>query len=193
MTSLINSCKPFLKDLISILHKLFQKIDYTSQLILCGHYYYDMKIRQTYYKKSTSIILWQWDHKQRRVQGYCSRKRRSVGWLWSAVEARSVIQLHGLRLWEWVAASFWKGFKMTKEKPLPKKFPSSKTDFKAIARDEFFKDGNNVTHISNSNEVTGLKESEEKLKQQDSAQRGKHPCNATNNQGARDERVCHSN
>ncbi|CAD7683219.1 unnamed protein product [Nyctereutes procyonoides] len=57
---------------------------------------------------------------------------------------------------------------MTKEKPLPKKFPRSTTDFKVIALEGKYTD-------LNSNDVTGLRESEEKLKhQQESAQKKKN-------------------
>ena len=66
---------------------------------------------------------------------------------------------------------------MTKEKPLPKKFPRSTTDFKVIAHDELtprWKECEAYVQALegkytdlNSNDATGLRESEEKLKQQE--------------------------
>uniref|UniRef100_A0A8C0SAG3 Pre-mRNA-splicing regulator WTAP n=2 Tax=Canis lupus familiaris TaxID=9615 RepID=A0A8C0SAG3_CANLF len=70
---------------------------------------------------------------------------------------------------------------MTNEEPLPKKVRLSETNFKVMARDEFILRwkqyeayvqalGGKYTDL-NSNDVTGLRESEEKLKQQESARR----------------------
>lgn len=74
------------------------------------------------------------------------------------------------------AASGWKGYKMTNEEPLPKKVRLSETDFKVMARDELILRWKQYeAYVQalegkytdlNSNDVTGLRESEEKLKQQ---------------------------
>uniref|UniRef100_A0AC11EFI8 Uncharacterized protein n=1 Tax=Ovis aries TaxID=9940 RepID=A0AC11EFI8_SHEEP len=68
------------------------------------------------------------------------------------------------------------GFKMTNEEPLPKKVRLSETDFKVMARDELILRWKQYeAYVQalegkytdlNSNDVTGLRESEEKLKQQ---------------------------
>lgn len=70
---------------------------------------------------------------------------------------------------------------MTSEEPLPRKVPLSETDFKVMARDEltlrweqyeaYVQALEDKCTDLNSNDVTGLRESEEKLKrqQQDSA------------------------
>ncbi|XP_040599864.1 pre-mRNA-splicing regulator WTAP-like [Mesocricetus auratus] len=73
-------------------------------------------------------------------------------------------------------ASGWKGYKRTNEEPLPKKVRLSETDFKVMARDELILRWKQYeTYVQalegkytdlNSNDVTGLRESEEKLKQQ---------------------------
>ncbi|CAD7693004.1 unnamed protein product [Nyctereutes procyonoides] len=70
---------------------------------------------------------------------------------------------------------------MTKEEPLPKKVRLSETNFKVMARDEFILRWKQYeAYVQalegkytdlNSNDVTGLRESEEKLKQQESARR----------------------
>lgn len=68
------------------------------------------------------------------------------------------------------------GWKMTNEEPLPKKVRLSETDFNIMARDELILSWKQYeTYVQalegkytdlNSNDVTGLRESEEKLKQQ---------------------------
>lgn len=68
------------------------------------------------------------------------------------------------------------GCKMTNEEPLPKKVRLSETDFKVMARDELILRWKQYeAYVQalegkytdlNSNDVTGLRESEEKLKQQ---------------------------
>lgn len=68
------------------------------------------------------------------------------------------------------------GYKMTNEEPLPKKVRLSETDFKVMARDELILRWKQYeAYVQalegkytdlNSNDVTGLRESEEKLKQQ---------------------------
>lgn len=74
------------------------------------------------------------------------------------------------------AAVAWREFKMTNEEPLPKKFWLSETDFKVMAWDELILRWKQYEACVqalegkykdlNSNDVTGLRESEEKLKQQ---------------------------
>ncbi|KAK1336515.1 hypothetical protein QTO34_002545 [Cnephaeus nilssonii] len=74
------------------------------------------------------------------------------------------------------AASGWRGFKMTKEEPLPNKVRLSETDFKVMARDELILRWKQYEAYVQalegkyrdlySNDVTGLREWEEKLKQQ---------------------------
>jgi hypothetical protein len=68
------------------------------------------------------------------------------------------------------------GWKMTNEEPLPKKVRLSETDFNIMARDELILSWKQYeTYVQalegkytdlNSNDVSGLRESEEKLKQQ---------------------------
>ena len=101
------------------------------------------------------------------------RRRRRGPTAWAARGQR------GVCLCDWVgagAASVWRGFKMTNEEPLPKKVRLSETDFKVMARDELILRWKQYeAYVQalegkytdlNSNDVTGLRESEEKLKQQ---------------------------